>query len=319
VALDPSLRVALVDPRGNINPNLDSITLSELAAELGVSTTLVEQTLAIGANASNNDGDNFVPPAVGYMPNNYGGSGVSASQMFLQPGGGNIVATQVFAGLDGRRWIQPHNTLGNPGLWFWRPTGSPQVLGFARTWATGLGGDGPPLPSVSIEGWIRKRNAGDGSNANFFFGFTSDIILVPSAQAPRIGLIGDGVGGYRFGSVNCPDGAAGVDGPAAIDANAVQPANLVDPGANAFYVKIKLIPATATTPGMWAAYLGGSLVAVFDQLANLPRGYFSGAPVNNNYVGIECGFGNYTDGVGDITAPLVGDGVRVVVANEWGT
>jgi hypothetical protein len=107
----------------------------------------------------------------------------------------------------------------------------------------------------------------------------------PSATIARIGLIGDGAGGYRFGSVNAPDGAAaGENGATDIDANAIQPSGLVAPSTSWFHVKIKLIPPTPTQTGRWGAYLNGVLQATFTTNTNFPRGSLA---TNRNYANIE--------------------------------
>lgn len=143
-----------------------------------------------------------------------------------------------------------------------------------------------PLPlACSISAYLRKEAGGDSSDARFTFGFCDFAVTAPSATVARNGLIGDGAGGYRFGSVNCPDGAAaGENGPTDIDVNSFQPAGLVAPSTNWFHVRIKMIPPTPTQTGRWGAYLNGVLQATFTSNANFPRG--SGA-TNRNYANIE--------------------------------
>lgn len=162
------------------------------------------------------------------------------------------------------------------------------VLGWQNALAqlAGLVSDVPYPGAWSIMAWIRKLAAGSSTHARTTFGFGDNTVLTPSAPIARCGLVGDGLLGFRFGSVGCPDGAAAGDTPAAaIDANFIQPAELVNPGANWFHVKITLFPPTPTAPGKWAAYLNGRLIKVFDQVANLPRG---SAAVNRNYAQVEA-------------------------------
>lgn len=145
----------------------------------------------------------------------------------------------------------------------------------------------------SIEAWVRKLLAGSATHAKTVFGFGDNNALAPSATVPRCGLIGDGVLGFRFGSVGCPDGAAAGETAAnAIDANFLQPAELVNPGVNWFHVKVTMFPATAVTPGRWAAYLNGRLQKVFDQVANIPRG---SAAVNRDYREVEATIYSFLD------------------------
>lgn len=151
-----------------------------------------------------------------------------------------------------------------------------------------------PLPlSCSIQAWFRKETSGDTSHARFTFGFCDMQVVFPSAERSRIGLIGDGAGGYRFGSVHCPDGAASGNTTAtAIDANSVQPAGLVSPGTNWWHARIKIVPPTPTQSGRWGAYLNGILQATFATNTNFPRGSLA---TSHNYSSIEAAVMYYSD------------------------
>src|SRR3990172_958244 len=143
-----------------------------------------------------------------------------------------------------------------------------------------------PLPlACSIAAWLRKEAGGDTSHAKFTFGFADMALVAPSALISRVGLIGDGAGGFRFGSVNCPDGLGeGENGATDIDANSVQPSGLVAPGTNWFHVRIKIVPPTPTQTARWGAYLNGVLQATYTTSTNFPRG---SQGTNRNYANIE--------------------------------
>lgn len=152
-----------------------------------------------------------------------------------------------------------------------------------------------PLASV-FRAWLRKFDNVSPPTARQFFGFrnTASGVLTATKTVARTGLIGDGVNGFRFGSVNAPDGGAGTNGFADIDAGSVQPALLVNPGLAWFSVTLKAIPASPTQTGRIGCYLDGVLVATYSTPANLPRG--TGA-VNRQYQPIEpCVFADF-DGV----------------------
>lgn len=151
----------------------------------------------------------------------------------------------------------------------------------------------PVTRAMVWQAWLRKATAGDPCTARQFFGFmnTSNSPLGATKVCSRVGLIGDGVNGFRFGSVNCPDGAAGVNGFADIDANAVQPAVLANPVLKWFHVKIKMVPPTPLLPGAVGCYLDGQLVAKFSALANFPRGTNA---ANRDFYPIEaCCFADF--------------------------
>jgi hypothetical protein len=139
--------------------------------------------------------------------------------------------------------------------------------------AGGVAPDGVPSPlATSVSAWIRKETAAAATSARQTFGWAALDVTSTSGNTPRAGLIGDGLLGFRFGSVNCPQVANPVEnGIADIDANAVQPPELVNPGARWFHVRVKIIPASASGNGRWGAYLNGSLVASFATAVNFPR------------------------------------------------
>ena len=133
---------------------------------------------------------------------------------------------------------------------------------------------------TNFAAWLRKAtDVGEPETARAFFGFgnVSGSPLGATKTVPRVGLIGDGLLGFRFGSVNCPDGAPGTNGFADIDAGSVQPASLVNPGLKWFHVRIKVFPAQPTGElGTVACYLNEQLVVFYNTVTNLPRG-FNGA------------------------------------------
>lgn len=145
------------------------------------------------------------------------------------------------------------------------------------------GGDiGKPLAFI-MEGWLRKFNNVDPTHAVECFGVSTAPGNDGTTKGAHVGLLGDGVTGYRFGSVSAPDGVGAFTNTVfnAIDANAVQPAALVQPALNWFHVRLKFIPPTsAASPGAWFGYLNGVKVATFSAVANFPRG---DTAVNRNY------------------------------------
>lgn len=279
---------------------------------------LYDARMTLGtANAGINDGDTINQPVGGYVRSNTGDtSGGVINRMFQLPAGAATAAQLQVR--NGRRCLNPLSTALVDGLWLWRPWANAQnPLTFSDAWLSGGALGGAIAPAVSIEAAVRKLNAGDGSDCHFFFGFTYVRILNPSRQIVRLGLLGDGLGGYQFGSVNAPDGgAAGTNAATDVDANAVQPAGLTNAnlGTNWFVAKIRLVPPTPTQTGRWEAYLNGVLVATFATTANFPRGYNPGAgPLDDGYRAIECGFGCYANTAAPVASPLIADQARVVV------
>lgn len=155
-------------------------------------------------------------------------------------------------------------------------------------------GSSEPLESSYasvMQAWLRLHELGGVPSARLFFGWANTRSFTNGAlrQMSRVGLIGDGVTGLRFGSVNCPDGFnAGQNGLTDIDANAVTIAELVNPGAAWMHIRVKLIPPTPfSDTGVVACYLNGNLVAQFTQLTNFPRAAQGLAGANNQWGRIE--------------------------------
>lgn len=205
-----------------------------------------------------------------------------------------------------------------------RPQGAAGILGYG--WgdtfpavagaATGFFQGRPP--SVTISGWIRKVAAGDATDARRGFGFGNSESTSPSATIPRCGIFGDGVLGFRFGSLGCPDGAAAGDtAPGAIDANSIQPPELLNPGATMFHAGIKLLPPAPGVPGAWLAFLNGRLIKRFDLLANLPRGSQALLDATRNFNSVEPSMFGHADAALAIAGYLTW-GMRVRIADEWG-
>lgn len=209
----------------------------------------------------------------------------------------------IYRQVDGRRCISAETTaIPNPNVGYcFRPFGGTPLFpvaepraSFGTTTSSAL--LAPPPMAVSIMAWCRKKAGGDSSSARFTFGFGDLTITTPSRRQARCGLIGDGSGGYRFGSVNCPDAFAGGAGDNAdndIDANAVQPAELTNANlsTNWFHVRLKMIPPTPTSGAKWGAYLNGVLVATFtDTSVNFPRG---AQGTSNDFARIEAQLVNF--------------------------
>jgi hypothetical protein len=231
-----------------------------------------------------NDGDSIGNPILGV--NRYHNAGVGNVAMFAFLAGSNVVALQT---RDGHRCADWNTNGVSPGqnvCWAFRPgsSGSPLYMeagspvGFRPTFPS-------YIPSsdrfnvgyaIVMEAWMRKKLAGDTSDCRYCFGFANNRVVTPSRRMARCGLVGDGAGGYRFGSVNCPDafvaGAAN-NAPGDIDANAVQPPELVAPGTTWWRVKVKMVPATPTTPLRWAGYFNNGAAIPFTNQANIPRGH----------------------------------------------
>ena len=122
--------------------------------------------------------------------------------------------------------------------------------------------------------WMRKRLAGDATSCAQFVGFANDNgDLNRSTRVARIGIMGDGLLGFRFGSVNTPDAPPGGadNGATDIGPDSFQPATLVNPGASWFHVRIKAVPGVPGSPGRFGCYFNGRLVKVYTSLTNFPR------------------------------------------------
>jgi hypothetical protein len=204
--------------------------------------------------------------------------------------------TRSYSITDQRRiWTLSPTLVAGSGM-FWKgiSTGGTlqeQAVSFRDTalaleTATPLG-----VPFATVVGcWLRKANNVNLCTARQGFGFVSGG-LSPLGQArrvPLVGIYGDGANGFRLGSVHCPDGTA-VNDVAGVgfndaDAGFVQPSVLLNPGLNWFHVKVKMSPATPTTPAAVGIYLDGALKVSFFTSTNFPRG--SNA-ANNGYQQIE--------------------------------
>lgn len=147
---------------------------------------------------------------------------------------------------------------------------------FVNTWSPLLEptpGVGRPL-AMFVEMWVRKQLAGDATSSAQFIGFLNDNgDLNFSRRVARIGIMGDGALGFRFGSLNCPNAPAGGADNAAtdIDADSLQPSVLVNPGVNWFHVIVKAVPGIEGQPGRFGCYLSGRLVKTYTDAARFPR------------------------------------------------
>lgn len=194
-----------------------------------------------------------------------------------------------------------------------------QFVDFRETYGnftgTALDTFGFKTPSWSISALMRKESSGDTTHARVGVGFDDIAVVFPSRRNARIGIHGDGASGFRFGSINCPDGLTGGADNAStdIDANSVQPAELVSPGANWFKFKIKMVPPTPAQTGRWGAYFNDVLVGTFTLQANFPRG--NQGVNNDHYRLIQPGFWAYPDPV-QIPGILLHD-LRVTIEDNW--
>ena len=168
-------------------------------------------------------------------------------------------------------------------------------------------------PAWSIAAWLRKETSGDVTHARVGFGFSDIALVFPSATVARIGVHGDGVSGFRFGSINCPDGLGSGDNTStAIDSGAEQPSEMVTPGASWMHVRIKMVPPTPEQGGRWGAYLNGVLKKTFTLQANFPRGSQAS---DRNYRLIQPGIWAWPD-ASQIPGILLHD-LRIVVEDDW--
>jgi hypothetical protein len=136
---------------------------------------------------------------------------------------------------------------------------------------------GVPKPlSCSMSAWFRKKSSGDSSSARFTFGFMDNTVVYSSLPVARVGLIGNGSGGYRYGSLNCPDGVNGAaNGDSDIDSGGdghFDPADLVTPQTKWWHTRVKLIPATPSQAAQIGIYHNGTLVKTITNPLNFPRG-----------------------------------------------
>jgi hypothetical protein len=270
-----------------------------------------------------NDGDGIPAPAAGF-PGFARFQTVDPSfnyVMLLPTAGGTIVQSRM---LDGRRVASWFNLAGNNSVWLFRPGGGvPWFLDFGSPLFQPL--TSPllgllPAPqfgwATEVMAWCRKLNAGDGSSCRMGFGFANNTVTSPSGPIPRCGLMGDGAGGYRYGSVNCPDGLiGGANADGDFDVNPSQPADLVAPGANWWHTRLKMIPALPNQSARWAAYHNGGPARLFTQEANFPRGHQT---TNDHYGRIEATLWNFSGDVGGLHVPeLCFWGVRVLFHDDY--
>jgi hypothetical protein len=188
------------------------------------------------------------------------------------------------------------------------------ALGFRQNWDgdTALGSieaaviDGLPLASV-VQAYLRKLNNVNITSARQRFGFSYSNLsgLGSSAIKPTVGLFGDGVAGFRCGSVHCPDGAAaGQSAFGAADAGAVSPPILANPGLSWWHCKVKMIPPTLASPAAVGVYVDGRLVFQSQLLANFPRGSLA---TNRGYQQVEAEVFTDFDAVTQLNGFLVAD------------
>lgn len=229
----------------------------------------------------------------------------------------------IYRQVDGRRCLSPEGLVNPaPGVGYaMRPFGATPAFPLTDIRASYVPTTSSPTLAptplaTSFMAWCRKRTGGDSSHSRVTFGFGDLTVTSPSKVQARCGLIGDGLGGYRFGSVNCPDGASTGDNAASdIDANAVQPAELTNAnlGTNWFHVRIKMVPPTPTAGAKWGAYLNGVLVATFtDTTTNFPRG---SQTTTHDFGRIEAQIVNFGDTGVLIPAPVFHD-VRLVIEDD---
>ena len=227
---------------------------------------------------------------------------------------------------DGRRGAAWFNGVGTNVCMIFRPTtfGASEILALpfiGPTFPTSTGALGTTFEapqfnfSTSISAWVRKVAGGDSSSCRMCVGFGNNTTANPSKTMPRVGLLGDGAGGYKYGSVNCPDAqAGGNNADNDIDANAVQPADQVAPGTNWWHMRIKLIPATPTSGAKIACYHNFNLVATFTTQTNFPRGHQG---TSDSYGRIEAGVYNFSGDTAGLHVPeLIVSELRFIMEDD---
>lgn len=267
-----------------------------------------------------NDGSPLNPPLDAYTRLSEPGAG-PATFLLTTGGANNVVPTYRVA--DGRRWLSPEPALGKFSCQAVRPHGRycgiPTLADFRDVFGATTSTLGPAVPklmAVEFMAWCRKRTALDATSCRVTFGFADNTVVFPSAEVARLGLMGDGALGYRIASVNCPDAAAPAvqNGNADADVNFFAPPELANPGVTPFHVRIKMIPPTPNTGGMWACWLNGRLdpLAIFRTVPNFPRG---SAGVSNDYTRIEPSILNYGDAAVAVPGLMLSD-IRVWVHDD---
>ena len=229
-------------------------------------------------------------------------------------------AQMLYQAVDGRRCLSPQPGAGAYSTAYLRPYALTGLTLFAMDFRATYAGGGAltSTPNAIVQNpmatkmsaWLRKKAAGDSSSCRFTFGFGDNTFLSPTQEIARIGIMGDGAGGYRFGSVNCPDGGGAVENAASdIDSGSIQPSEIAAPSTNWFHAAIKLVPPTPTANGFWTARLNGNLVKTFTSTANFPRG--SGG-TSYDYTRIE---GLILTNESAVAVPLLHD-VRVEITDD---
>ena len=255
-----------------------------------------------------NDGDVIPTPAAtfpGFARFQPVDPSVNYAMLTPTAGGGQAQART----LDGRRVASWFNLAGTNTVWVFRPGnsaayfldfGSPAFQPLTAALTAAL-----PTPqfgwATEIMAWCRKLNAGDASDCRMGFGYADNTVVSASNPIPRVGLLGDGGLGYRYGSVNCPDGlGGGPNNPTDVDAGSVQPTDLNNPGAAWWHSRIKIIPALPGQNAQIACYHNGGLVKVFTTDTNFPRGHQG---VNDGHTRIEATLWNFSGDVGGLHVP----------------
>lgn len=214
-------------------------------------------------------------------------------------GGGGIAPVRAQA--QSRRVWQLIPTLANGSDMEWRGLnaagGATEQLAHMRDNALALEVAGPQNQAFAfvVQAWLRKNDNINPcwSRQRFGIAYTGIGYQVNAEGfSSHVGIIGDGSNGFRLGSINCPDGTAVANNSAgAADPGFVQPAALINPGLAWFHVRVKLVPATPTTPPAVGIYLDGSLRISYNTIAHFPRG---SSAVNRDYLNVGmsafCGF-----------------------------
>lgn len=294
MAVQPALRIALADPGGNVDANLDTISVAELAALLGlggVSDTVWIADPLINQGAIGNAWNGYAYQLGGepFVPN-----GIAAA--FAQWGGGTSTLVQPAGAQE--TWLAAIRGAGfaNARIVLFRPGGIggfSQIIPFCDTLSPMATGGGAPVAYV-LSAVLRKNGAGDTTDTRQWFGFlnVTDVTNFFARRACGVGLIGDGAGGFVFGAVNCPDASNNPIDPqeqAILSAGSV-PA--ITPGASAFAVAIKCVPPIpGVQGGRIGCYLGDSLKATFTTNASFPRRSVSSIDVLAGiYFGVQAGW-----------------------------
>lgn len=278
-----------------------------LPALLDPLTRGLELRLLIGGL---NDGDAIPVPAAGFPGlGRFQPADPATNYSILSPSaGGTVVQART---LDGRRVASWFNLAGSNSVWILRPGangsaalfcdfGSPAFQPLTSALAGSL-----PTPqfgwATEIMAWCRKLNAGDASDCRMGFGFADNTVVSPSAPIPRVGILGDGGVGYRYGSVNCPDGLiGGANAPGDIDAGALQPTDLNNPGAAWWHSRIKIVPALPGQNAQIACYHNGLRVALYTTDTNFPRGHQG---LSDGHSRIEATIWNFSGDVAALHVP----------------